>query len=127
MRAQGRTKLGAENHGVKPLDFPVLSDENIAPDELKSAAHRRKPPEQIPSAPSTTRTSLRTSGSAVQRESLVESNVVYDVIVKERDPLTLLSAGCNSLLRYLLRLLRSSTGRYTAPGLTMAVAAPTRR
>jgi len=24
--------VGAENHGVKPLDFPLLSDENIAPD-----------------------------------------------------------------------------------------------
>ena len=23
--------MGAENHGVKPLDFPLLSDENIAP------------------------------------------------------------------------------------------------
>ncbi len=24
--------MGVENHGVKPLDFPLLSDENIAPD-----------------------------------------------------------------------------------------------
>jgi hypothetical protein len=31
-RAQGRAHLGAENHGVKPLDFPLLSDEHIAPD-----------------------------------------------------------------------------------------------
>ena len=24
--------MGAENHGVTPLDFPLLTDENIAPD-----------------------------------------------------------------------------------------------
>ncbi len=36
-RAKGRAHLGAENHGVRPLDFPLLSDENIAPDVVAGA------------------------------------------------------------------------------------------
>ncbi len=27
--------MGAENHGVKPLDFPLLTDENIVPDVVQ--------------------------------------------------------------------------------------------
>ena len=30
--------MGAENHGVKPLEFPLLTDENIVPDVVQSGS-----------------------------------------------------------------------------------------
>jgi predicted nuclease of predicted toxin-antitoxin system len=32
--------VGAENHGVTPLDFPLLTDENIAPDVVSGLQAR---------------------------------------------------------------------------------------
>jgi predicted nuclease of predicted toxin-antitoxin system len=36
----GRTDLGAENHGVKPFDFPLLTDENVGPEVVAGLRER---------------------------------------------------------------------------------------
>jgi hypothetical protein len=37
-RVAGRPDLGAENHGVKPFEFPVLTEKNIGPEAFARLA-----------------------------------------------------------------------------------------